>query len=112
MGVDDDFGLWEREFREGLRQRELRETLRQREPREGLRGQDPREAFRGREPREPREVVGAENLSEPSSSRGMLVVAAMTTLGCTSLIVLGEAPLGVAGLILSSLILLLWRAGM
>ncbi|GAA2443549.1 hypothetical protein GCM10010191_70140 [Actinomadura vinacea] len=44
--------------------------------------------------------------------RGMVLVAALTAAGCTALITLGQAPLGAAGLILSSIILLLWRAGM
>ncbi|MDL4773505.1 hypothetical protein [Actinomadura xylanilytica] len=44
--------------------------------------------------------------------RGMLLVATATALGCAALIALGEVPLGSAGLVLSSLILLLWRLGM
>ncbi|RFU43190.1 hypothetical protein DZF91_02515 [Actinomadura logoneensis] len=50
----------------------------------------------------------------PESSGGLalLLVASATAAGCTLLITLGEAPLGTAGLVLSSLILLLWRAGM
>jgi hypothetical protein len=43
---------------------------------------------------------------------GMLLVAALTAVGCTALITVGQAPLGAAGLVLSSVILLLWRAGM
>ncbi|MFI0356535.1 hypothetical protein [Actinomadura sp. 9N407] len=46
------------------------------------------------------------------SGRGMLLVAALTAAGCAALISMGQAPLGAAGLVLSSVILLLWRAGM
>jgi hypothetical protein len=46
-----------------------------------------------------------------TGGRGMLLVASLTALGCTALIVFGYAPLGVTGLVVSSLILLLWRAG-
>ncbi|XVQ11030.1 hypothetical protein ACQP1W_00145 [Spirillospora sp. CA-255316] len=46
------------------------------------------------------------------SGRGMVLVAALTAVGCTALITLGQVPLGAAGLVLSSLVLLLWRAGM
>lgn len=47
-----------------------------------------------------------------ASGRGMIAAAAVVAAGCTMLITLGQAPLGAAGLILSSLILLLWRIGM
>ncbi|WP_433331091.1 hypothetical protein [Spirillospora sp. CA-294931] len=49
---------------------------------------------------------------EGSSPRGLVVVAALTAAGCTALITTGQTPLGVAGLVLSSIILLLWRAGL
>jgi hypothetical protein len=47
-----------------------------------------------------------------AGGRGMLLVAALTAVGCTLLITMGQAPLGAAGLVLSSVILLLWHAGM
>ena len=46
------------------------------------------------------------------SGRGMVLVAALTAAGCALLIASGQVPLGAAGLVLSSLVLLLWRAGM
>lgn len=49
---------------------------------------------------------------EPSGGRGMVLVAGLTAAGCTAMIALGEVPLGTAGLVLSSIILLLWRIGM
>ncbi|MEV4251645.1 hypothetical protein AB0J52_00600 [Spirillospora sp. NPDC049652] len=49
---------------------------------------------------------------ESSGRLGLLLVAAATAAGCTLLITLGAVPLGAAGLALSSLILLLWRAGL
>ncbi|QXJ22995.1 hypothetical protein AGRA3207_004087 [Actinomadura graeca] len=49
---------------------------------------------------------------EASGGRGMVVVAGLTATGCTAMIALGEVPLGTAGLVLSSIILLLWRIGM
>ena len=39
------------------------------------------------------------------------IVVAMTV-GCALLVLLGQAPLGIAGLIVTGLILLLWRVGM
>ncbi|MFI0448387.1 hypothetical protein [Actinomadura sp. 6N118] len=42
---------------------------------------------------------------------GMITAAAVVTSGCMLLITLGQAPLGTAGLILCSLILVLWRFG-
>ncbi|MFC4908724.1 hypothetical protein [Actinomadura gamaensis] len=55
---------------------------------------------------------GPSDRPESSGLRGLLLVAAATAAGCTVLITLGAAPLGAAGLVLSSVILLLWRAGM
>ncbi|WP_242908726.1 hypothetical protein [Actinomadura terrae] len=49
---------------------------------------------------------------EASGARGMVLVAGLTATGCTAMIALGEVPLGTAGLVLSSIILLLWRIGM
>ncbi|WP_131736452.1 hypothetical protein [Actinomadura roseirufa] len=49
---------------------------------------------------------------ERSGGRGMVVVAGLTATGCTAMIALGEVPLGTAGLVLSSIILLLWRIGL
>lgn len=46
------------------------------------------------------------------AGRAMVLVAALTAAGCTALITMGQAPLGAVGLVLSSVILLLWRAGM
>ncbi|TDD90756.1 hypothetical protein [Actinomadura rubrisoli] len=47
-----------------------------------------------------------------SGGFGMVLVAGLTASGCTAMIALGEVPLGTAGLVLSSIILLLWRIGM
>ncbi|WP_433475554.1 hypothetical protein ACQPZP_00105 [Spirillospora sp. CA-142024] len=47
-----------------------------------------------------------------SGGRGMVLVAGLTAMGCAAMIALGEVPLGTAGLVLSSIILLLWRIGM
>lgn len=44
--------------------------------------------------------------------KALVLVAGLTAAGCIALITLGQVPLGAAGLILSSLILLLWRAGL
>ncbi|MFC6883609.1 MULTISPECIES: hypothetical protein [Actinomadura] len=50
--------------------------------------------------------------ADGGGARGMLLVAGATATGCTALIALGEVPLGAAGLVLSSVILLLWRIGL
>ncbi|WP_026412446.1 hypothetical protein [Actinomadura oligospora] len=55
---------------------------------------------------------GATDRPEPSGLRGPLVIAGTMAAGCTVLITLGERPLGIVGLVLSSMILLLWRAGL
>ncbi|CNF21813.1 Uncharacterised protein [Mycobacterium tuberculosis] len=47
-----------------------------------------------------------------SGGRGLVLIAGLTAIGCAALIVLGDVPLGAAGLVLSSIILLLWRIGM
>ncbi|TDC82061.1 hypothetical protein [Actinomadura sp. 7K507] len=47
-----------------------------------------------------------------SGSRGMVLAAGVTAMGCTAMIAAGQVPLGAAGLVLSSIILLLWRIGM
>ncbi|WUH99342.1 hypothetical protein OHR68_38535 [Spirillospora sp. NBC_00431] len=49
---------------------------------------------------------------EPSAGRGLVLVAGATATGCAAMIALGEVTLGTAGLVLSSLILLLWRIGL
>ncbi|MCP2340630.1 hypothetical protein [Actinomadura rupiterrae] len=54
----------------------------------------------------------AQDRPESSGLRGLLLVAVATAAGCRVLITMGQAPLGTAGLVLSSVILLLWRAGM
>lgn len=43
---------------------------------------------------------------------GLVLVAGLIAMGCAALIVMGDAPLGAAGLVLSSIVLLLWRIGM
>lgn len=47
-----------------------------------------------------------------SGGRGLVLAAGVTATGCAAMIALGEVVLGVAGLVLSSVILLLWRIGM
>jgi hypothetical protein len=47
-----------------------------------------------------------------SGGRGLVLIAGLTAIGCAALIVMGDVPLGAAGLVLSSVILLLWRIGM
>ncbi|MFG1998158.1 hypothetical protein ACGFNU_03300 [Spirillospora sp. NPDC048911] len=47
-----------------------------------------------------------------TGGRGMVAVGALVAAGCTALIMSGQAPLGAAGLILCSVILLLWRLGL
>ncbi|GAA2617793.1 hypothetical protein SMC26_05660 [Actinomadura fulvescens] len=61
-----------------------------------------------------RELQGtaAEPGEDGSGGRGMVMVAAAVAAGCTALITLGRAPLGAAGLVLCSLILVLWRLGL
>ncbi|XRQ07345.1 hypothetical protein ACN3XK_64390 [Actinomadura welshii] len=49
---------------------------------------------------------------EPSAGRGLVLAAGATATGCAAMIALGEVLLGAAGLVLSSIILLLWRIGM
>ncbi|MER7548197.1 hypothetical protein ABTW95_34850 [Spirillospora sp. NPDC127506] len=44
--------------------------------------------------------------------RGLVLVAGITAAGCAALIAMGDVPLGAAGLVLSSIVLLLWRIGM
>ncbi|GAA0270345.1 hypothetical protein GCM10009527_078290 [Actinomadura nitritigenes] len=48
---------------------------------------------------------------EASGGRGLVVAAAVTAAGCALLIVVGDARLGAVGLVVSSVILLLWRIG-
>ncbi|NYE09872.1 hypothetical protein [Actinomadura citrea] len=48
----------------------------------------------------------------PSEGRGLVLVAGLTATACAAVIALGDVPLGTAGLVLSSIILLLWRIGM
>jgi hypothetical protein len=67
MGVQDDFGLWERELDEP---------------------------------------------AEPSDDRAVVVAITLLVAGCALLMMLGQAPLGVAGLVISAIILILWRVGM
>ncbi|SFQ24874.1 MULTISPECIES: hypothetical protein [Actinomadura] len=47
-----------------------------------------------------------------TGGRGLVLAAGATATGCAAMIALGEVVLGVAGLVLSSVILLLWRIGM
>ncbi|GAA4239159.1 hypothetical protein GCM10022254_58100 [Actinomadura meridiana] len=49
---------------------------------------------------------------DPSGGRGLVLAAGVTATGCTAMIVIGEVTLGTLGLVLSSIILLLWRIGM
>ncbi|MFI0410239.1 hypothetical protein [Actinomadura sp. 3N508] len=49
---------------------------------------------------------------EPSGARGLVLAAGMTATGCAAMIALGEVVIGSAGLVLSSVILLLWRIGL
>jgi hypothetical protein len=46
------------------------------------------------------------------SRRTRLMVTLAVTIGCALLFFIGEAPLAIAGLIVSGLIMALWRAGM
>ncbi|TDC55357.1 hypothetical protein E1281_13040 [Actinomadura sp. KC345] len=48
----------------------------------------------------------------PSEGRGMVLAAGVTATGCAAMIAVGQVSLGAAGLVLSSVILLLWRIGM
>jgi hypothetical protein len=48
---------------------------------------------------------------ETPGGRGLVLVAAATAAGCAALIGLGDVRLGAVGLVLSSIILLLWRIG-
>jgi hypothetical protein len=59
-----------------------------------------------------RELDSGAPEEEPSSGRGLVLAAGVTATGCTAMIVMGEATLGTIGLVLSSIILLLWRIGM
>ncbi|MFF4235689.1 hypothetical protein [Actinomadura geliboluensis] len=47
-----------------------------------------------------------------SGSRGLVLIAGIIALGCAALIAMGDVPLGTAGLVLSSIVLLLWRIGL
>ncbi|MGI8333408.1 hypothetical protein ACRYCC_25940 [Actinomadura scrupuli] len=49
---------------------------------------------------------------EPAADRGMAVTALLLILAGFGLIIIGGAPLGVAELVISVLILFLWRMGM
>jgi hypothetical protein len=48
----------------------------------------------------------------PSEGRGPVLVAGVIAVGCAALIAMGDVPLGAAGLVLSSIVLLLWRIGL
>ncbi|GLW64686.1 hypothetical protein Arub01_29300 [Actinomadura rubrobrunea] len=54
---------------------------------------------------------GADAAETRGNQRGMFVMAALTSLGCTAMILIGQTPLGVAGLLVVGLIMLLWRTG-
>ncbi|MFE9106286.1 hypothetical protein [Actinomadura geliboluensis] len=41
-----------------------------------------------------------------------MLIAGIIALGCAALIAMGDVPLGTAGLVLSSIVLLLWRIGL
>ncbi|NKZ05338.1 hypothetical protein [Actinomadura latina] len=47
-----------------------------------------------------------------AGGRALVLVAGITATACAALIVTGDVPLGAAGLVLSSIVLLLWRIGM
>jgi cell division protein FtsW (lipid II flippase) len=53
-----------------------------------------------------------EPAGDGTGGRAALVVAAVLLAGCVLLIVLGQAPLGTAVLVISTIIVVLWRAGM
>ncbi|MGP4023057.1 hypothetical protein [Actinomadura sp. 3N407] len=59
-----------------------------------------------------REFDSGAPVEKPSGGRGMVLAAGVTATGCAAMIAMGEVPLGTAGLVLSSIILLLWRIGM
>lgn len=59
-----------------------------------------------------RELGSGARDGAPPGGRGMAVAAVLTVTGCAALIALGEVRFGVAGLVLASVILLLWRIGM
>ena len=50
--------------------------------------------------------------AEPSGNRAVVVATALLVAGCVLLMLLDQAPLGVAGLVISAIILILWRVGM
>lgn len=53
-----------------------------------------------------------EEVREEACGRGVVVCGVLIALGCTVMILVGQVALGVAGLVLSAVIMLLWRAGM
>ncbi|MES9540621.1 hypothetical protein AB0C21_09475 [Spirillospora sp. NPDC049024] len=59
-----------------------------------------------------RELESDAQDERPSGGRGLVLVAGLTATACAAVIALGDVPLGTAGLVLSSIILLLWRIGM
>ncbi|WP_030163217.1 hypothetical protein [Spirillospora albida] len=59
-----------------------------------------------------RELRSGAPEEEASGGRGMVLVAGVIAVVCAAAIARGAVPLGAAGLVLSSIILLLWRAGM
>ncbi|MEU5881040.1 hypothetical protein [Spirillospora sp. NPDC047279] len=54
----------------------------------------------------------SESSDEGGGGRGMVITAAGVAAGCAALITLGQESLGIIGLVLASLILLLWRLGL
>jgi hypothetical protein len=49
---------------------------------------------------------------EPGHGRGILAVAIVLPLAFAALVLVGQAPLGIAAFVISVLILVLWYAGM
>lgn len=47
-----------------------------------------------------------------SGHRAVLVAAVAVPIGCAVLFLIGQVPLAVAGLVISGLIMTLWRVGM
>jgi hypothetical protein len=117
MSVEDDFGLWERELKSEMPHGPIAPEI-SASPTTSPSPEGSAASGGGRASEvpgwgygRPFAADGAPGRRGPGG-RGMIAAAAVVASGCAMLIALGEAPLGIAGLILSSLILLLWRIGM
>ncbi|HEX2312130.1 MAG TPA: hypothetical protein VHJ17_00220 [Thermomonospora sp.] len=101
MGVPDDFDLWERELREPREPPPLRPP------------EAPGTPETTGTPETPKTPEAVEAMDEQRTSGRTMTVGSLAAVGGgIAVMVLGRAPLGAAALLLSALIMLLWRVGL